>query len=308
MRRQVGLRALVAAAAVVLLAACSGIDATGSQDAQGQNPSPTGSPSGPSASPAEKPPGPQKPYSGYPDSLAVLSHSASLGIGTRPYKGWTHSSKTNSWVTGTNPAVNSIYQRILAKNPAIKGHAKNLGAPSASIFAIDAQASRLIQEGAADLVIIQTIDADITCPNPNLRSFGDGLAAVLDTLRRGSPNTRVFVTTQFGSPKTYAQSLRPDQRRAFGGTGPCAFLDPRGQIVPKELRRLESIIQGYEQQVFRVCEHFKMCYHDGGAFSKIVERPSDFGEDLDHFSIQGHARAAEVAWKAMHEAGLLPAK
>jgi len=34
--------------------------------------------------------------------------------------------RANSWATGTNPAVSSIYLKILAKNPAIKGHDFNL--------------------------------------------------------------------------------------------------------------------------------------------------------------------------------------
>lgn len=288
-------RASIAAAAVVLLvAACSGNNATDSQ----ANPSPSTS----SPVPAH---GPTAPYTAHPDSIAVLSHSGATGEGTEPYEGI--DTTTNSWVTGTNPKVNSLYQRILAENPSIQGHAQNLGQPSANIAAIYRQASTLVDEGAPDLVIIQTIDQDIVCPDPDFDTFGDGLATVLDTLHDGSPHTRVFITTQLGSPETYAKSLRPDQRKAMGGTGPCAFIDPQGKIVPKELNRLESIIQGYEEQVFEVCERYETCAHDGGAFSRVVERPGDFGEDLNHFSIQGHARAATVAWKAMQDAGLLPA-
>lgn len=125
---------------------------------------------------------------------------------------------------------------------------------------------------------------------------------------RVHPIRQVFVATQFGSPETYAKALRPDQRKSMGGTGPCAYLDPRGKIVPKELNRLESIVRGYEQQVFEVCDRYETCSHDGGAFSRVVERPGAFGEDLNHLSLQGHARAAAVARKAMQEAGLLPAE
>ena len=34
--------------------------------------------------------------------------------------------RANNWVTGTNPAVHSFYERILAANPKIRGHAQNV--------------------------------------------------------------------------------------------------------------------------------------------------------------------------------------
>lgn len=83
--RRVGLlpRASIVAA-VVLLASCSGSAETGSE--AGQDPS-TSSPATPS--------GPSEPYTGYPDSIAVLSHSGSTGRGTEPYEGG--DTTTNSW-------------------------------------------------------------------------------------------------------------------------------------------------------------------------------------------------------------------
>lgn len=44
----------------------------------------------------------------------------------------------------------------------------------------------------------------------------------------------------------------------------------------------------------------------GGALSEAVERPGDFTDDLNHLSIQGHACAAELAWTALQDAGLVP--
>ena len=39
----------------------------------------------------------------------------------------------NSWATGTNPAVDSVYLRILARNPKIRGHNVNLAQDSATV-------------------------------------------------------------------------------------------------------------------------------------------------------------------------------
>ena len=69
---------------------------------------------------------------GYPSSMAVLGHSNATGEDSDPAQ--PHAViRANSWATGTNPAVNSIYLRILAKNPAIKGHNFNLAQPSATV-------------------------------------------------------------------------------------------------------------------------------------------------------------------------------
>jgi hypothetical protein len=290
-------------AALAVLTSCAGGD---SEDSASGDSAPAPAPASPSTSAA--PPGSPEPYTGYPSSLAVLAHSGATGENTDPYEG--ADTKSNSWATGTNPDVDSIYLRILDRNPAIEGHAENYGSPSATIADIKQQAlSAVTQDPPPELVLIQSIDADIVCPakQSDYDDFGAGLTEVLDVFARNAPATRVFVLTQFGTPSTYAESLTPAQRKAFGGTGPCAFLDPQGRVVPKEMRRLEAIIDGYEAQIPRVCDEYAMCSHDRAAMSKVVERPGDFSDDLNHFSIQGHARVASIVWKALKDAGLMPA-
>jgi hypothetical protein len=251
-----------------------------------------------------------EPYTGFPTSLAVLGHSQATGENTKPFDGDT---KNNTWASGTNPAVTSVYQRILAKSPDIDNKVFNFAQPSATIWAIALQAEEATAEHP-DLVLVQAIDADIVCPatDTDYQDFGDGVAAVLDTFASESPSTRVFFTTQYGSPETYVKSLTPAQRRELGsrmsGPGPCAFVNQQGQIVREELDRLERIILEYEQRMGEVCDAHENCDHDHGAFSAVVDQPGDYTDDLDHLSIQGHARAAEVAYTALQEVGLIPAE
>src|SRR4051812_14520816 len=57
---------------------------------------------------------------GYPSSMLALGDSDSTGYNSgSPGR----DAPANSWSTGTNPAVNSQYSRILAANPRIRGHA-----------------------------------------------------------------------------------------------------------------------------------------------------------------------------------------
>jgi len=96
------------------------------------------------------------------------------------------------------------------------------------------------------------------------------------------------------------------QRKQFAGTGPCAFLDPNGQLVPKELVRLETIIHGYEAQLAAACKSVPRYTYDGGAFGRQADKNEYISEDLNHFSIKGAAAAATVAWEAMKQRGVIP--
>ena len=60
------------------------------------------------------------------DSIVVLGHSGTTGYGSDPSNPG-GDVRENSWATGSNPAVDSIYRRLLATHPAMKGHATSLG-------------------------------------------------------------------------------------------------------------------------------------------------------------------------------------
>lgn len=247
-------------------------------------------------------------YVGYPDSLAVVGHSQATGENTVPYENG--DTKTNTWASGTNPAVHSVYQRIVDVHPEIAGNVTNAAEPGAPISRIEQQAVS-VASAHPDLMLVQAIDGDLACPATptDVRTYGEAVASLLESVAAASPTTRVFMVTQYGSPRTYVESLTPAQRRELGsvmGSGPCAIVDADGELVPRELSRLERIIRDYERVQARVCDRHDNCSHDDGAFSEVVEQPGDYTDDLNHFSIQGHARAAETAWRALQDAGAIP--
>ena len=53
------------------------------------------------------------------DAIGVIGHSGATGYDSERQ---TVDVPANSWITGTNPEVDSIYRRLLAEHPAIKGH------------------------------------------------------------------------------------------------------------------------------------------------------------------------------------------
>jgi len=148
------------------------------------------------------------------------------------------------------------------------------------------------------------MDADIVCPatHGDYATFRAKLITALGVLARGAPHSRIFVVSQWGSPTTYWKALRPAQRQQFvagdqggGGTGPCAFIDPRGRLGPKEAARLDTIIQGYEAQLAAGCKRVPRCTYDRGAFGRQVDKNEYISGDLNHFSVEGAAAAAAVA-------------
>jgi hypothetical protein len=252
---------------------------------------------------------------GYPSSMAVLGHSNATGEDSDPAQ--PHAViRANSWATGTNPAVNSVYLRILAKNPAINGHNYNLAQQSATVDDLLIQARQAVTlTPKPGLFLVQIMDADMVCPATpgDYAAFRSKLITALGVLARGAPHALIFVVSQWGSPATTWQALRPAQRQQFvagdqggGGTGPCAFIDPRGQLVPTEAARLDTIIHGYEAQLAAGCQRVPRCTYDGGAFGRQVDKNAYISEDLNHFSVRGAAAAAAVAWAAMQQRGVIP--
>ncbi len=94
------------AASILALAACSSSGSTAPSASPGVTTSTT-------TAPVSTP--------GYPDSIVVLGHSGATGANSDP-KNLSRDARENSWATGTNPTVNSIYLRVLAKNPAAVSH------------------------------------------------------------------------------------------------------------------------------------------------------------------------------------------
>ena len=248
---------------------------------------------------------PVAPYTGFPDSVAAIGHSAMTGEGTEPGQ---PEVKANSWATGTNPQVNSIYQRILRAHPRIEGHAVNLGRGGADVRSLAEQAQRLILERPQpQLVLIATLDADISCPadKSDFDTYEQDLGAVLHDLSVKMPASRFFITTQISTPSHDAEVFSQGERASVGGTGPCAFLDTQGRIVPEELEQLEGAIAGYKSAATAACAQTARCNTDQSGRGWRIRR-ADYSDDLNHLNLNGQGRWADHIWGLLEEAKLVP--
>jgi hypothetical protein len=130
----------------------------------------------------------------WPNSIVVLGHSGATGQDSDPSRPGMDVPQ-NSWATGSNPKVRSIYLRILAHNPAVKGHAVNLAKDGATVYDLMAQAREaLAQTPLPDLFLIQTIDNDIHCDGTdpqNYAAFGARLTSTLRVISTADPGARI---------------------------------------------------------------------------------------------------------------------
>jgi hypothetical protein len=246
---------------------------------------------------------------GYPSSIVALGDALVTGQDSDPSRP-DAPAPANSWVIGTNPAVNSVYRRILAHNPAIKGRAFSFAQSGTSMFLLPDQAKQAIAvHPTPELVVIGIIDSAIQCPlsKSDLATFATTLRSALKVLTSGAPHAKIFVVGSFAGIVSYARALTVKQRQAQrDGADPCEFVAADGRIVLNKATRLVHAINAYETRLKQECDRFTRCRYDGGAFGDIVEKPAYISRSLNDLSVQGDAKAAAVAWAAMQHAGLVP--
>lgn len=236
----------------------------------------------------------------HPVGLIAIGHSALTGEGSDPEPGV---ASQNSWATGTNPDIDSIYQRLVERRPETEGHVANTakGGAVASTLKIQAQAA-LRRVPVPELVILQTIDNDIRCDGTDAAhapELGADVAAALDVIAEASPNSKVLLVSQVGRPEPHAQMRLAAGTNLPGGDGECDFFDRTGAYVPERAAHLTEIIVAYEQAQLAACAAASNCHDDGGAGSAFAERWEYFeGADGMHFNAAGLAALAAHMWPA----------
>jgi hypothetical protein len=218
-----------------------------------------------------------------------------------------------SWATGTDPEVNSIYQRLLADRPEMDGKLSNQakGGAAAAALASQAEAALRIVPSPA-IAIIQTIDNDIRCDGTDeahVAEFGQAVKAALDVITAASPQTRILVLSQRGRPANDPMALSDDPAvtAQLRGMGMCDFFDLDGVYMPDRVATLTEIIEAYEAEQARVCAEVPQCHDDGGALAADVPDLSSISGDGAHGNAKGHARVAELVWPLVADMLGIPA-
>ena len=265
----------------------SGCGGAGQSSAQAQPPT-----TSPASTPATKPVG-----------LMVIGHSGLTGENTDPSQPGRPVLR-NSWATGSSTRVDSVYARLVAVLPQTQGHVVNAAVGGAVVSDLLGQASAaLAVVPHPALVIVQTIDNDIRCDGTdaaNTADFGDTLKAVLTSITRASPASKILVVGQLGRPDPafirHEVAVHPEVLAGMTGSGICDFFDPRGRMEPAGFTRLTKIIDGYESEQARVCARFPTCHTDGGVRAAYRDRLANFTGDFAHLDVRGQAAEAALIW------------
>jgi hypothetical protein len=243
------------------------------------------------------------------DSVAVLGHSGATGTLTDP-NNLQRDATENSWATGDNPQVQSIYIRLLATHPALKGHNYNSAVNGSGVESLPEQIDQVLRtaEVLPDLVMVQTIDNDMRCDGTdpeNYQPFGVMLDQALSKIDATMPGARIFLLSQWSTVDTWTRWAQhvPSQVQNNSGSGPCDVFDPQGRPRPAGISSMQRIVDAYWHQVEQVCARHQTCATDGGAEQReFVPTDVDVAADMNHLSTRGHAKYAAIAWKVLPRA------
>jgi len=128
----------------------------------------------------------------YPNAIAVLGHSGATGYDSDPKRPGADA-RENSWATGDNPAVDSVYLRLLALNPAVRGHNTNVAVAGTGVDDLAGQADQaLAATPLPELFLIQSVDNDIRCDGSDADNYAPFAATLTDVLKKlttGAPRS-----------------------------------------------------------------------------------------------------------------------
>ena len=296
-RRARELRLLVAlTSAAACVVSCSSSGGTASPEPAQATSSPTPSASSPAATPSET----------YPNAIVVLGHSGTTGYNSDPSSPGTDATE-NSWATGDNPAVDSIYLRVLALNPAVEGHNTALGVDGSTVEDLAPQVDQaLALSPLPDLFMIQEVDNDMRCDGTdpdNYDPFAQTLTDAITRIVAAAPTATVLVVSSPpGTVQNYGEvvsELGGQARTNNTGTGLCDMFNPSGKPVPAHWRYQEKVIAAYQAKLAAVCKQFPTCVYDEGALYRMTITADDLAPDGQHLSIAGHAKQAALEWKIL---------
>jgi hypothetical protein len=224
----------------------------------------------------------------YPGSLAAIGDS------------WTGPAAAgDSWATGTSRTVASHYLRILAHNPAIRGHAYNFAEAHA---ATGPEMSDLAFQAAGaiarhvDYIEIALGEND-ACGGTPIAVFGREFKSGLAHLTRALPSAHVFVLSIENVANHWrAIDADPAGRRALR-TGQALDCSLGGAATSRQLAGVAERIAGYNDVLRRVCRATPRCLYDNGAVYRMHFTAGDFTPyELQELSPTGERDLSAVAW------------
>ena len=243
----------------------------------------------------------------YPNALAVIGAGDAAGYASDPKRPF-QEARANSWATGTNPLVRSVYTRLLAVQPAIQARAFNFSAHGATLRDLPSQVRKAtLLKTKPELVVVQFLPNDAPCDGKDDSRYADYQARAtqaLQTLATKLPTARILAVSGWGTLDSYVAAVSSyglGARLTHAGKGVCSLFAPKtGKVVPEHVAYVRRTSNGYNAAFAAACKTVATCRYDGGAASRIVLKPADLAHRYESLSIQGLAKLAAVEWKVLY--------
>jgi lysophospholipase L1-like esterase len=235
-----------------------------------------------------------------PDSMAAIGDSITQAVDVCCFFGnW----PSHSWSTGAGvlDGIASHYERIRARNPAIRGHRWNNSVSGAKMADAPGQARATVGQGAQYVTILMGAndlcgwDGTLT-PTATFRAQ---FAETLDTLRAGLPASHVFVASIPNLHQLWSiLRANPVAQAVWHTAGICPsmlnfFNSPadRQAVIDRE-RELNDTLRD-------VCASWSNCRFDNYLTYNYNFTPSKVSKlDYFHPSLSGQATLATLSWNA----------
>jgi lysophospholipase L1-like esterase len=236
-----------------------------------------------------------------PNSMAATGDSITQAFNVEmAYAG--HDNPQLSWSTGTDPAVNSQYQRVLGANPTIAGKAFNYAVSGAKMADLNSQLQTAASQNV-DYVTVLIGANDVCTPSIQtmtpIATFQAQFQQAMTNFVKASPRTRIFVSS---IPRVYqlwsVLHDNPTAAAVWQNYGICqSMLSPTN--TDRDRARVDAQEQAYNKVLAVVCGRVKQCRWDGNASYDFKSPASDVSTvDYFHPNINGQNDQAKVSWKA----------
>jgi lysophospholipase L1-like esterase len=235
-----------------------------------------------------------------PDSMAAIGDSITQAVDVCCFFGnW----PGHSWSTGNAPldGIASHYERIRARNPAIRGHRWNNAVSGARMADAPAQARRTVDQGAQYVTILMGAN-DLCGWDGTLTPTATFRAQVRETLgilRAGLPGSHVFVASIPNLHQLWSiLHANPVAQVVWQAAGICPsmlnfFNSPadRQAVIDRE-RELNQVLDD-------VCATWSNCRFDNYLTYNYDFTPDQVSRlDRFHPSLAGQATLAALTWNA----------
>jgi lysophospholipase L1-like esterase len=215
--------------------------------------------------------------------IAALGDSHSAGYSATPPGGV---QLENSWATGTNAPVRSIYLRLRERNGQA-WRAFNQADPGAGASTLSGQAAQIPQ--TADLVTVE-IGTNDACGLGSASDFRANVAAGLAAVAERAPSARIVVVSIFNQLAVWDAV-----KRVPGARDGRMFCTPATTVSGRP--ELAKAIRTMNRHLATVCRRQPRCRYDGGAAYRIRWSSADVSSvDFFHPSLSGQRKITAAVW------------